>query len=276
MLCDDWYQLVGDYSGTELTYASKDKLIAISALAKKFGHILSCPYVAGLFHCDLPLGLLWSGGGGGLDLRRTMEYDDAGLEDWKEEVTPDIRESATYRAPSWYVETRFPSLGLLTHGSRSRASVDSKVYFSIPDWGHGDLRHWQESRKVLATVVNISNTLVDSRNPYGQILSASLMIKGPIAQVRPFSRSDHRSPDSLSNSSWKQEIYGDKEELFAFHTFEENRLMKNGGFRANIHGLLLSSTDLITYKRVGQYKCKGPTGCRYPVEKFREAIITIV
>lgn len=54
----NWYNLVDNYSSRAVTVES-DKLIALSALAKKYQSILKDAYVAGLWRKDLIVGLIW-------------------------------------------------------------------------------------------------------------------------------------------------------------------------------------------------------------------------
>lgn len=56
---DFWYQVVAEYSGRNLTYAT-DRLLAVSSLAHEMGRILDDAYVAGLWRQDLVRGLLWA------------------------------------------------------------------------------------------------------------------------------------------------------------------------------------------------------------------------
>jgi hypothetical protein len=55
-----WYDNIisKSYAGRKLTYAS-DRLPAVSALAKVFSQVTNSTYLAGLWDCDLRLGLSW-------------------------------------------------------------------------------------------------------------------------------------------------------------------------------------------------------------------------
>jgi hypothetical protein len=97
----DWYDLVGNYSETHLTYPNKDKFVAIGAIAKKFNRLLSSQYIAGLFRSDLPLGLLWAQWKHEY-LPRICEGDGWKCEDgWRELIALDSQRGSAYRAPSW-------------------------------------------------------------------------------------------------------------------------------------------------------------------------------
>lgn len=117
--------------------------------------------------------------------------------------------------------------------------------------------------------MSVKTTLVDARNPYGQITSAELIIEGPLSELRPF----EDGPEGFCAGS---EIRDASNRLFAFHIFEENRKKKGGGVQPNMYGLVLSSRDLITYHRLGTYHCKGPIGSRYPAARFERTTVTIV
>lgn len=55
----NWYKLVENYSTRALT-KENDKLIALSALAKRYRAVLKDIYIAGLWRRDLGIGLLWA------------------------------------------------------------------------------------------------------------------------------------------------------------------------------------------------------------------------
>lgn len=98
---------------------------------------------------------------------------------------------------------------------------------------------------------------MDVRNPYGQLASADTMIEGSEGFcVEPKMR-------DASNR------------LFAFHILEKNRKEKNG-VEPSIHGLVLSSSDLKTYRRIGHYCCKGPVQSQYPAAAIKRATITVI
>ena len=66
---DSWYDIIESYSGTELTMPSKDRIIAISGIAKEFREMIKrntreqehifLQYVSGLWLQDVHHGLLW-------------------------------------------------------------------------------------------------------------------------------------------------------------------------------------------------------------------------
>ena len=171
--------------------------------------------------------------------------------------------------PGKSILASYPLVNCLTFCSRSWASVDGRVNFYFSNWGYGELSWWQESQKILSSVVKVNKVLVDVRNPYGQLTSAAIIIEGPISALRPFeegSRGLRVEPQMHDASS----------RLFAFHILEENRRKKNVGIQPNIHGLVLASSDLKTYKRIGCYHWKGPVGSRYPAARFERTTITII
>lgn len=55
-----WSEITRDYSKRDLTYPEKDKLVAISAIARKFAAFFGGDYYAGHFSTHMPLNLLWS------------------------------------------------------------------------------------------------------------------------------------------------------------------------------------------------------------------------
>jgi hypothetical protein len=70
---DYWGELVGHYSNADLTFRTKDKLVAISGLARAIGP--SSEYVAGLWKPELACGLEWvTGKRQGQRTSRAPEY----------------------------------------------------------------------------------------------------------------------------------------------------------------------------------------------------------
>jgi hypothetical protein len=54
-----WGKIIETYSKAQLTFR-KDKLIALSGIAREIQHLLRSTYVAGLWSCHLPYSLLWA------------------------------------------------------------------------------------------------------------------------------------------------------------------------------------------------------------------------
>jgi hypothetical protein len=65
-----WSKVVETYSKAHLTFR-KDKLIALSGIAREVGHLLKSTYAAGLWRCHLPYSLLWTTESGGY---RSTDY----------------------------------------------------------------------------------------------------------------------------------------------------------------------------------------------------------
>jgi hypothetical protein len=65
-----WSKFVETYSKAHLTFR-KDKLIALSGMAREVGHLLKSTYAAGLWRCHLPYSLLWTTESGGY---RSTDY----------------------------------------------------------------------------------------------------------------------------------------------------------------------------------------------------------
>lgn len=75
-----WLDIVGEYSGSALTYAS-DRLVALAGVASRLGQIMDWDpnsYVAGLWTHDLPTNLLWHM----LDLTGTRQNDEYVAPSW--------------------------------------------------------------------------------------------------------------------------------------------------------------------------------------------------
>ena len=55
----EWTGFVREYTGRNLSYAAKDKLVAFAAIAQRFTTFLGEDYFAGHFQSEMPLGLVW-------------------------------------------------------------------------------------------------------------------------------------------------------------------------------------------------------------------------
>lgn len=91
---DLWLQIVASYSGRKLTFPVKDKLMAVSAIARRFGRVLPGGYTSGLFLSPSCYGLLWYSSSSSMLYR---DCDDG----CTETIFPDPKRGAEYRAPSW-------------------------------------------------------------------------------------------------------------------------------------------------------------------------------
>ncbi|PVH67330.1 hypothetical protein DL98DRAFT_602803 [Cadophora sp. DSE1049] len=211
----EWLTLLDYYSTTELTYPDKDKLMAIGAVAKRFGQVLPGPYTAGLFLSSYPLGLLWHNTYG---LQYKRKYKDG----WNEEITLDNGRDSVYRAPSW-----------------SWASVDGRT-----SWPTGC-----ENPQIFAEVIDVSVKLVNSRNPYGQLLSAEIEVRGRISSIQPLREQEivhvpiDKSPERLIGS----------DELFALYFFRG----KEEDLGEVAYGLVLTKGSAERYRRVGRTVSTG-------------------
>ncbi|KAF2647059.1 HET-domain-containing protein [Lophiostoma macrostomum CBS 122681] len=156
-LHEKWYKIVEDYSKTHLTHPSKDKLVALAALAKRYHLAIRREYLAGLFSSDLPLGLMWAG----KEAQIHHAVSDSGGWERREYISPDGQRDSVYRAPSW-----------------SWASMNGAVFF-YPAAGIGAAM----MVNFVAAIYSFRVELVDPQNPYGELSMAELTIEGPIAHI---------------------------------------------------------------------------------------------
>lgn len=151
-LRDRWYELMEDYSSRSLT-KEKDKLPALPGLASKFKeHFPTGQYLVGLWSNHLPSALLWK-----------TTTDRRGYQ------THSVRRLTSYIAPSW-----------------SWASLDGGVTFESQRLEGGNLERPKES----AADYDFEDLIVDSTDiqpkgvdPFGEILSASLVLRGAVVSV---------------------------------------------------------------------------------------------
>ncbi|CZR69604.1 uncharacterized protein PAC_19504 [Phialocephala subalpina] len=144
-----WNFMVQAYSMTRLTYP-EDKLPAIAGVAQRIAGVLQDDYAAGLFRKSLPNSLLW----------------------W----STNAKRACDYRAPSW-----------------SWASMDGQIHMydnrqahhRYPDHAIGPTFRYGSA---LSSVRDVTITLVDEKNPFGQIRAASLVLNGPSWQMMQSSR----------------------------------------------------------------------------------------
>ena len=133
-----WLKTVHAYTSRALTFPS-DKLLAISAIAEKYGTVFNDDYLAGLWRFSLPISLVWSVNPlNGLLLPRPKEY----------------------RAPSW-----------------SWAAVEGPVYLDLRKKAYQGVME-VEPRDVLSQVIACEVKLSNKGFQYGTISSGTLTMKG--------------------------------------------------------------------------------------------------
>lgn len=126
------------YSGGDLTFV-KDRLVAISGVAKWVSEQTADVYLAGLWERDLPKQLLWF-------RKRRSNTDDA---DAKEDPQTDVTNPTEYLAPSW-----------------SWGSVYTSIQFPEED----------DAIDVRVDIVHCYTIPLDHENPFGQIVGGELRI----------------------------------------------------------------------------------------------------
>ena len=137
-----WSQMVHQYQALDLTYA-RDKLVAISGLAKMYSRSLNTKYLAGMWLEQLPMQLLW-------------EKDD-------EEHPMGCRPYTGYIAPTW----SWASLpGLVNISMFTTATYDGKTHYPA---------------KTVIEILDGAVDLVDENNAFGDVTGGALRIKGPLA-----------------------------------------------------------------------------------------------
>jgi hypothetical protein len=137
-----WYELVEDYSPRHFKHA-RDRLIAISGLAKFFGDLIgNDEYFAGLWKGDMVRGLLWHVPGAKLIPAKSTENSSTGGN----------------MVPSW-----------------SWTSVGVNVVIN----DHAD----QSGFRALSVVENVEVDLVDPSNPFGTVSGGSVTITGPLVRL---------------------------------------------------------------------------------------------
>ncbi|KAI9686338.1 MAG: hypothetical protein M1822_003683 [Bathelium mastoideum] len=249
-LQQQWHSFTDDYSSMNLTYPEKDKLTAISAIAKRFGQVLPGLYAAGHFLSSNPLGLLWDNANG-LDYKRTNE---AG---WKEEISIDTERDTVYRAPSW-----------------SWASVDGRTTW----WVDYDAHRWGQQRQpsqrgpqILAELKSIFVELVEPSNPYGQLRSAEIIVNGPISSIQPPREQDM---GKKAFTKWPESF--DERNSFFFLYFLTMKYNQMRDFRPHAFGVILTAVSGGMYRRVGLITRIGPDDAEFEFDKMDRANVRIV
>jgi hypothetical protein len=240
-LYKSWYLLVDYYSETDLTYPEKDKLAAIAAIAGRYDRIVPGKYCAGIFtEPDMLLGFLWVS-------PRVVIRAEAPIASFigAAGIILDPERSPEYRAPTW-----------------SWASVDGRVKYNMLV-NANKKRPW-ERWQTLASVEGVSIELREPRNPYGQVLSAEVVINGVL--LRGF-----RLNKNLVRLGLIKPYVG-LEELVGLCLLE---------IKQDIHftlcGIVLLHIGSNTYQRKGHFWIYGPQdGSRLPIEDLEKATVKII
>lgn len=123
-------------------------------------------------------------------------------------------------------------------------------------------------------VVDISTNLVEPNNPYGQVLSSELTVRGPWSSVPPISDSVYEDRDHGT-----QIQPSDNENLFALFVLKTSgRKPYKGLPQKDVYGVLLTPTTNGTYRRVGVVWHNGimDKHCKYGFQSLERATVTIV
>lgn len=157
-LMETWWNVLNEYRKRSLSYPKKDRLMALSAIAREFGKAMDDVYIAGHFWKTLPASLQWV-----VEHQPTTSISHYGGRAWRlfwsERPDPRYVERCT---PSW-----------------SWASLDGPV----PFW-----RGAGPSSQQLAEAVSYTLELANQANPTGPCTSASISIMAYCTEIEWQSR----------------------------------------------------------------------------------------
>lgn len=164
---DIWQDLGNMYGRCELSKPDEDKLMAISGLARAIQHGLNDQYLAGLWKKNMIGDLLWL-------VRKTRRRILGTVPDGLYQKRWDSSKRATsYQAPSW-----------------SWASVDGLVrlgeYLDLSGMPviceEGGVIYSVTSAPI-ATILDVDTSLVRSHDPFGQVCSGKLVVRGQLHRL---------------------------------------------------------------------------------------------
>lgn len=199
---DIWRRLGNMYARCELTQPDKDKLMAISGLAKATQRELGDEYLAGLWKGNLVGDLLWR-------VRKTRRQIRGSVPDGFNLRRWDYSTRATnYRAPSW-----------------SWASVDGLVEFGEYLDISGQPKISEEGDMVflvtsspMALVLDVSTTLVIPDDPFGNVCGGKLIVKGKMYKLGTKQEFGHR--DTVISATG-QRIFDDIDAPLSWDIYNE-------------------------------------------------------
>ncbi|KAF5600601.1 heterokaryon incompatibility protein [Fusarium pseudoanthophilum] len=146
-----WFDTVADYSKRQLSFPEKDKLVAIAGIARVWNHERQFDYLAGIFRPHLPWALLWHRDPDAVDPIHAKQPlgDDS--------FTPG-------GVPSWsWATCKFP--------------VKSYPY---------TVTEFLVNGTVLVDIKCAEVELADKENPYGQVKSGKIELKGYLGCKKDF------------------------------------------------------------------------------------------
>ena len=263
-----WCQIVNMYSEMVLSFPEKVKFAACAGVAKVLEPLLGS-YVLGFFRQDLILSLAWRVRRSDSPVRMangtTLEYTFGGMikehmaDGTKPERSPEhIHEwipsgSETWRAPSW-----------------SWASINGNIYMD-----------WSEASNPRAEIVNLTYELADASNPYGELKSATITIKGPMTEVqfKQTDRGDYVIPKRFYIGILPQGIEVTYD--YVGESRENLNILVTESQGDNISGLVLKPVDKrrfkqpTVYRRVGAFREESDRQ-RVVESRVVERVITII
>ncbi|KAB8209628.1 hypothetical protein BDV34DRAFT_188692 [Aspergillus parasiticus] len=227
-----WNGMIQQYTSRRLTFPAKDRLVAFSAMAQRMAAFINSEYIAGHFWKQLPQSLPWQ-----VIIHpesRPRRRDRYLLEDGRQ-----------IKTPSW-----------------SWASIDGEIQMPLMSVA-------LYSTESIANMVDFTLDLVNDANPYGQVVSASLILQAccaeaqwtggvPVLSGQPIKLHDYTSCNGYNVSFWwiiddpiDELQEGDRCEVIALCRAESNQ---------NLYGLIarrLPDRGPDSYARIGHFCMKG-------------------
>lgn len=159
-----WYAIVEEYSSCYLT-EGRDKLPAISGIARILGNYIPGPYLAGLWQSDLIFGLIWT-------------CKDLGTQNTRASLRP-----ARFPAPSWSWAPSEKQVEWQWRHQYSERHLDIKRPCTTES--ARSLEHDEDEFRWIPGL-DIDETDIsplDISNPYGEVKQATLTVSGKLRPI---------------------------------------------------------------------------------------------
>ncbi|KAJ9644085.1 hypothetical protein H2199_003953 [Coniosporium tulheliwenetii] len=141
-----WWRALQNYMACSLSHPDSDKFAALAGIAERMAAIFKQQYIAGFFARELPTALLWK------------------VPEAVAVPNPRPLSTCAFRAPTW-----------------SWASMDVPV--ELYEDRYNDIPSTDDNGRALATVLKQRIEPVNALNEFGQIKSASLMLRAPLLKL---------------------------------------------------------------------------------------------
>ncbi|PVH70555.1 HET-domain-containing protein [Cadophora sp. DSE1049] len=233
-----WLDVVEAYSNCDLTFAEKDKFMAMSGIASRVGELMQSEYIAGSFRNMLPRELLWK-------VEKQGSFKKDAVHRWAVPAG-----TSNYRAPTW-----------------SWASLDKAIDFTQ--------YIFHAKYPLLTEVLDAIVVRTHEENPYGPIQQADLIVRGNITRLQwsPEKLDIILDAEKYKHSCWLDEDTTPQSSQLLFLEIQHASIYSSSP-GADVYGVLLEEIDRDD-DNVPRARRLGLMKIELPESEMKQELITL-